>query len=87
VPSSELAVFFERARGFVTSQTNDKAADKDKNKTAETSQEKIKDKTKNKEDAAVKDKKPKSAWDFKFPDWLSTHPSDAARIDKLKRAN
>jgi Zn-dependent protease with chaperone function len=87
VPSSELAVFFERARGFVTSQTNDKAADKDKNKTAETSQEKTKDKTKNKEDAAVKDKKPKSAWDFKFPDWLSTHPSDAARIDKLKRAN
>jgi Zn-dependent protease with chaperone function len=74
VPSSELAVFFERARGFVTSQMND------------TGQDKSKDKDKDKNETATKDKQAKSAWDFKFHDWLSTHPSDAVRIEKLKRS-
>jgi Zn-dependent protease with chaperone function len=66
VPSSELAVFFERARGFVTAQIEGKP---NTDKTNETNEAK------------------KPSWDLKIPDWVSTHPSDAARIEKLRRKN
>lgn len=81
VPSSELAVFFERARDFITIlETSTKTNKPDDNKvksTAGTTADPAKEKAESK----------KKSWDIQIPDWLSTHPSDAARIEKLKRGH
>jgi Zn-dependent protease with chaperone function len=79
-----LAVFFERARGFVEAQITEKSSTQSKGKdNKEGASKPTADKSSS---ANTRDgKKPKPSWDFKFPDWLSTHPSDAARIEKLKR--
>ncbi len=78
VPSSELAVFFERAQGFVASQSSGKPEVKSKEKPDTT--------VKKTDDKSSADNQSAATSDFKLPDWLSTHPSDAARIEKLKRS-